>query len=149
MPGILDLLRPDNILLHQPHGSKKRVLEALSEALAAGGAGDARALLELLGARERLGSTALGAGCAVPHCRVPDGARSAAALLTLRDGIDFGAADDRAVDVFFALAVPAAAAEAHLGYMAELARLLAAPDAVRRLRDGRDPAGLLRALAPH
>ena len=149
MPGILDLLRPDNILLHQPHGSKKRVLEALSEALAAGGAGDARALLELLGARERLGSTALGGGLAIPHCRVPGGARSAAALLTLRDGVEFGADDERAVDVFVALAVPEDASEAHLGYMAELARLLDAPDAVRQLRGARDPAALLRSLAPN
>ena len=149
MPGILELLRPDHVLLHQPLGSKKRVLEVLSAALAAGGAGEARALLELLGARERLGSTALGGGLAIPHCRVPGGARSAAALLTLRDGVEFGADDERAVDVFVALAVPEDASEAHLGYMAELARLLDAPDTVRQLRGARDPAALLRALAPN
>ena len=147
MQGILELLRPESLLLQHSIGSKRRVLEALSAALADDMAMDAKALLDLLTARERLGSTALGGGCAIPHCRIPGGSRSAAAVLTLESGIDFDAPDGGPVDVFLALAVPAETGDVHLRYLKELATLLSDSGTVRLLRGSRAPAALLHALS--
>ena len=147
MPGLLELLRPESLLLQRHIGSKRRVLETLSALLARDMDAGTKTLLDLLTERERLGSTALGAGCAIPHCRIPGGARSAAAILTLQEQVDFDAPDGAGVDVFLALAVPAETNADHLQLLKELATLLDDPGMVRRLRDSRDPHGLLDALA--
>ena len=148
MRGILDLLRPDSLLLQQKISSKKRALEVLSEALAAGLATTrAHTLLDLLIVRERLGSTGLGRGVAIPHCRVPDGTRSSAAILTLAEGVDFGAIDGLPVDVFVALAVPSETEDVHLQYLKELAEILDSPEHLRALRTCHKPEPLLAALA--
>ena len=148
MQGILELLRPDNLLLQQQISSKKRALEILSTALAAGlEATDSRKLLDLLTARERLGSTGLGQGVAIPHCRVPDVMQSSAAILTLTKGVDFGAVDGLPVDVFVALAVPNEAEDIHLQYLKELAEILDSPERLKTLRTCRKPESLLAALS--
>ena len=148
MQGILELLRPDSFLLQQPIASKKRALEVLSEALAAGlPATRAHALLDLLIARERLGSTGLGQGVAIPHCRVPDATGSSAAILTLTKGVDFGAVDGLPVDVFVALAVPSEAEDIHLQYLKSLAEILDSPEHLKALRTCRKPEPLLAALS--
>lgn len=148
MQGILELLRPDGLLLQQRIGSKKRALEVLSEALATGlAAVNARTLLDLLTARERLGSTGLGGGVAIPHCRIPGGTQSSAAILTLAGGVDFGAVDGRPVDVFVALAVPDEAEDRHLRYLKELAEILDSPVHLEALRASSEPDSLLAALA--
>ena len=148
MQGILDLLRADSLLLQQQIGSKKRALEVLSSALAEGlETTDSRTMLDLLTARERLGSTGLGGGVAIPHCRIPEGAQSSAAVLTLTRGVDFDAIDGQPVDVFVALAVPNEAEDVHLQYLKELAEILDAPDHLNALRTCRKPELLLAALA--
>ena len=148
MRGILDLLRPDSLLLQQQIGSKKRALEVLSEALAGGlETTGSRTLLDLLTARERLGSTGLGGGVAIPHCRIPDGTHSSAAILTLTKGVDFDAVDGQPVDVFVALAVPSEAEDIHLQYLKELAEILDSPEHLKTLRTSREAKPLLAALA--
>ncbi len=148
MRGILDLLRPDSLLLQQQIGSKKRALEILSAALTEGlGTVDSRALLDLLTARERLGSTGLGGGVAIPHCRVPDEMHSSAAILTLTRGVDFDAVDGEPVDVFVALAVPSEAEDIHLQYLKELAEILDSPEHLKTLRTSRQAKPLLAALS--
>lgn len=148
MRGILDLLRPDSLLLQQQIGSKKRVLEILSTALGKGlETTGSRALLDLLIARERLGSTGLGGGVAIPHCRVPDETRSSAAILTLAKGVDFDAVDGGPVDVFVALAVPSEAEDIHLQYLKELAEILDSPEHLKTLRTSREAKPLLAALS--
>lgn len=148
MRGILDLLRPDSLLLQQQIGSKKRVLEILSTALAEGlETVGSRALLDLLIARERLGSTGLGGGVAIPHCRVSDETHSSAAILTLTKGVDFDAVDGEPVDVFVALAVPSEAEDIHLQYLKELAEILDSPEHLNTLRTSRQAKPLLAALS--
>ncbi|MDE0153206.1 MAG: PTS sugar transporter subunit IIA [Gammaproteobacteria bacterium] len=148
MRGILDLLRPDSLLLLQQIGSKKRALEVLSTALAGGlETTGSRTLLDLLTARERLGSTGLGGGVAIPHCRIPDGTHSSAAILTLTKGVDFDAVDGQPVDVFVALAVPSEAEDIHLQYLKELAEILDSPEHLKTLRASRQPEPLLAALS--
>ena len=149
MHGIVELLRPESLLLQQHIKSKKRALEVLSTALAESHSSiDARVLLDLLTTRERLGSTGLGQGIAIPHCRVPKATCSSAAILTLVDGVDFGAVDGAPVDVFVALAVPEEAEDVHLQYLKELAEILDTPAQLKALRTCRTPEPLLAAFAP-
>ena len=89
--------------------------------------------------RERLGSTAIGDACAIPHVRLAALRETVLAVARSEKGIDFGAADGRPVRLFFGLAVPAGAAGPHLKVLSAIARwlrdplrrddLLAAPDA--------------------
>lgn len=148
MQGVVQLLRPGSLLLQQQVQSKKRTLEILSNALAAQLAPiDSDLLLELLTDREQLGSTAMGDGVAIPHCRIAAPAHSAAAVLTLAQGVPFDAPDGAPVDVFLALAVPQEAHEQHLRYLAELAAFLQQPENLQLLRGSRDPEALRAALA--
>jgi PTS system nitrogen regulatory IIA component len=87
-----------------------------------------------LAARERLGSTGLGEGIAIPHCRLDECKKIVGALLHLARPISFDAIDGRPVDVLFALVVPSSAHDAHLKVLAELARVFADEGNRDRLR---------------
>lgn len=80
-------------------------------------------LLQQLLAREKLGSTALGQGVAIPHCRTSNCDQPIGCVVTLSEAIEFNAPDDQPVDIVFFLVVPSAASEAHLQLLARLARL--------------------------
>ncbi len=148
MQGIVTLLRPGSLLLLRNIQSKKRALEVLGNALSESlEAIDSDLLLELLTDREQLGSTAMGGGVAIPHCRISVTTGSAAAILTLTQGVPFDAPDGAPVDVFIALAVPQEAHEQHLQYLAELAAFLQAPENLQMLRASRNPEQLMAALA--
>ncbi len=115
--------------------SKKAALEEASELLAAHYSGiDARLLLEGLLSRERLGSTGLGEGVAIPHCRFKTCPAPMAAFLKIRDAIDFDAPDDQRVDLLFVLAVPAHEQRIHLELLGALARTFDDPGALAALR---------------
>lgn len=107
--------------------SKKAVLEAACECLALRHpAISARRLLEGLLNRERLGSTGLGEGVAIPHCRFADCASPVACLLRTRTAVEFAAPDDVGVDLLFVLAVPPREEDTHLEILAVLARVFGA-----------------------
>ena len=122
-----------NILTQQltqcgiPGGSKKRVLENLSTFVTEqlGGDGDqAESLFHNLVARERLGSTGIGEGVAIPHCRVAGFNRIHGCLIKLEQAIDFGSLDDQPVDLIFALIVPEEQNEEHLATLARVAAIM-------------------------
>ena len=121
--------------------SKKRALEYLSELLLVdaddpleAGAERVRAIFEGLTVRERLGSTGLGRGVALPHTRSADIDRPRAALIRLDAPIDFDAADRRPVDLLFALLVPEHSNDAHLRILARLAEMFRDAALCERLR---------------
>jgi len=127
--------------------SKKRLLETLAELLAS----DQPRLLpevvfERLLERERLGSTGLGHGIALPHARVKDLTESIGAFVQTTRGVDYDAADGEPVDLAFALLVPEAANEEHLQLLAHLASLFSDPAVRARLREADSSAALLRVL---
>ena len=93
-----------------------------------------RSLLQGLLNRERLGSTGLGEGVAIPHCRHPDCRRPVGTLITLAEGIDFGALDGEPVDVLFCLVVPEEQNRTHLDALAMLTRIFSEPDNLASLR---------------
>jgi nitrogen PTS system EIIA component len=101
--------------------------------------GSALALGRALAEREALGSTALGNGIAIPHCRMKGLEEPLLALAVHPQGVDFGAADGQPVRVFAVLLTPDAQPSAHLRLLAEVAR---------RLRDERRVRALLAATSP-
>lgn len=127
--------------------SKKRLLETLAELLA----GDhprlqPEAVFERLLERERLGSTGLGHGIALPHARVKDVGEVLGAFVQTVRGVDYDAADGEPVDLAFALLVPEAANEEHLRLLAHLASLFSDPSVRTRLRESGSRDEILRIL---
>ena len=107
--------------------SKKRLFERASEAIAEAFDLPSGAIYRELLGREKLGSTAIGEGVAIPHCRVDLCTEAVGCLLTLADPIDFSALDDRPVDIVFILLVPREATQAHLDLLSNLATLFSNP----------------------
>lgn len=115
--------------------SRKRALEAAADLLADNYPElSARKLFDELMARERLGSTGLGEGVAVPHCRIPCD-QVLGAFLHLGEAVDYDAMDDENVDLLFVLIVPPEETTAHLELLANLARVFNDPENRRRLRE--------------
>lgn len=137
---ISQLVHPARIACRESCTSKKRSLEMLARLLA-----DATPDLtegeifdSLLG-RERLGSTGLGHGVALPHGRLQGISQPLGALLTLTEGIDYDAIDSQPVDVLFALLVPAESTDEHLQILAQLAERFSDPAFCEKLRAATDP----------
>jgi len=134
-----ELLHPARIACRQDSSSKKRSLEMLSILLASAVPNYTEAeIFDSLVGRERLGSTGLGNGVALPHGRLRGLKQPIAALVTLKQGIDFDAIDRQSVDLFYALLVPEESTEEHLKILARLAGLFSDPEFCSRLRSCRD-----------
>ena len=134
MLDIRTILTPECTRAHVDAQSRKRVLEIAAEIIAARHEGlSARVLFDELMSRERLGSTGLGEGVAVPHCRIAC-PRMLSAFIRLDQPVDYDAIDDRPVDMLFVLVVPTGETAAHLDVLAALARLFSEEDNRRRLR---------------
>ncbi|MEM0955321.1 MAG: PTS sugar transporter subunit IIA [Pseudomonadota bacterium] len=105
--------------------SKKRAIEHACRLICQHAVGlEEGELFSNLLAREKLGSTALGDGIAIPHCRIGGCEQPLVALMTLSEPVDFDAADRQLVDILFFLIVPEEAAQEHLDVLAGLAGLL-------------------------
>ncbi len=115
--------------------SRKRAIEAAADMLAdVHPELSARKVFDELMARERLGSTGLGEGVAIPHCRIPCD-RVLGAFLHLAEAVDYDAADGEKVDLLFVLVVPPEETTAHLELLASLARVFNDPENRYRLRN--------------
>jgi PTS system nitrogen regulatory IIA component len=127
--------------------SKKRLLEVLAELLASDVPGlTPDTVFEQLLERERLGSTGLGHGIALPHARMKDVNEALGAFVQLRDGVDFDAIDDRPVDLAFAMLVPDSASEVHLQLLSKLAAMFDNRGLREQLREAGDRQGILKLL---
>ena len=127
--------------------SKKRLLEVLGEYLATGlPALTPQVVFDRLLERERLGSTGLGHGIALPHARMPRITKAIGAFVQLETGVDFDAIDGEPVDLAFALLVPEAATEEHLQLLAKLATLFSSEELRESLRKAADPGQILEQI---
>ena len=137
------ILTPERTLCRANASDKQQVLEScarfLSESVPAL---DADALLQSLLARERLGSTGLGNGIAIPHCRLKNIDHVVGALITLAKPVEFEAVDDKLVDIIFVLLAPAAAMQQHLNALAALAELFNRSEFRDQLRNAETSAQL-------
>lgn len=121
---IRELLSQPRVLLDLQATDKKQLFELLGQILCAGAAlPTAQQAAQALLARERLGSTGVGAGVALPHGRVKGLERPVGAFCTLRSALDYDAIDRKPVNMVFALLVPEHATDEHLKILAELAGL--------------------------
>lgn len=139
MNQIASLLPPDNVVADLDASSKKRVFEQVG-ILFENQQGIARSTVyDALFAREKLGSTGLGQGIAIPHGRIKGLKTPVGAFVRLQTAVQFDAPDGKPVGLIFVLLVPEAANEHHLQLLSELAQifsdrefreqLAAAPDA--------------------
>ena len=140
------LITPERCLCQHQGASKKRLFETTAAFLAESQPGlEATEVYNNLLARERLGSTALGEGIAIPHCRISKCSEPLGVLITLSDGIDFDAPDSADVDILFILLVPEEAQQEHLNILAGLAQLLSNDEFCRALRESSGAEDLYRA----
>lgn len=132
---IATILQPERIYCDLEISSKKRLLESAAGALAqAHTALESAALFDILVQRERLGSTGLGRGVAIPHGRCPDIDHAIGAFLQLHEAVDFDAPDHQGVDLIFTLLVPESCTQEHLRILASLAELFSDQALTARLR---------------
>lgn len=122
---IQSLLNLNRTVCRVDASSKKRALEILAQTIAHDIPGmNADDLLRRFIARERLGSTGVGHGIAIPHCRTESCQTAVGALITLTEPVDFDAIDSEPVDILFAMLVPEEAHDEHLRNLAALASAL-------------------------
>lgn len=149
---IATLLPPSNIVLDVDVTSKKRLFEQAG-LLFENNQGVARSLVfESLFARERLGSTGLGQGVAIPHGRIKGLKEAVGAFVRLAPPVPFDAPDGKPVNLVFVLLVPEHATEQHLQILSELAQLFSDRDLRERLATDTDPSSLhqnIIAWQPH
>ena len=143
-----ELLSPERVRCHERVASKKRALERAAELLSPAVPGMTRVeIFDALNARERLGSTGLGHGMALPHGRVAGVKSPTAACLTLDQPIDYDAPDRQRVDILFALLVPRACNDEHLRILSSLAEMFNDETLRNALREQTAPQALIDCLA--
>lgn len=145
---ISDLLSPERICCNVHSSSKKRLLELISIELARNSDQlSQREIFESLCARERLGSTGLGKGVAIPHGRVKGTQHVEASFFRLSKPLAFDASDGEPVDLLFALAVPEDCGQDHLKLLAHIAELFSDPELLEELRTAKNSGQLLQLLS--
>lgn len=136
---ILDFLKPGAITTELTATTKKGVLEELVGLLAKDGiVKDPKSTLEVLLEREKLGSTGIGQGIAIPHAKTDQATEVVAAFGLSRRGVQFDSLDGDPVYIFFLLVAPPDAAAMHLKALARISRLLKDKFFRQSLRDVKD-----------
>ena len=123
MTSLDDILPVSHIILDAEISSKKRLFECVAQLLAEQSGLPQAEVFDCLVARERLGSTALGQGVAMPHGRHASVPAATGAFVRLKTPIEFGAPDNKPVSLVFVLLVPEAATSEHLELLGHLAGL--------------------------
>jgi len=147
MNRLAAILPASNVLVNVDASSKKRVFEHAGllfenqHALARG------VVTDNLFARERLGSTGLGHGVAIPHGRIKGLKNPLAAVLRVQQPIPFDAPDDEPVGLLIVLLVPEAATQRHLEILSEIAEMLSDRDLRERLKSEPEAAGVHKLIA--
>jgi PTS system nitrogen regulatory IIA component len=142
-----DLVAPNAIIPALKVNGKKQALQEISAKAAELTGLSERAILEILMQREKLGSTAIGNGVAIPHGKLAKLNRVFGLFARLERPVDFEALDGQPVDLIFLILAPEGAGADHLKALARVARLLRDPDVARKLRDSRDAEALYAVLA--
>lgn len=144
--SLKDLLNPDAILPSLKVTSKKAALQEISEKAALVSGIPAREIFDALLQRERLGSTGVGNGIAIPHGKLAKAGRIFGVFARLERPIDYEALDGAPVDLIFLLIAPETAGADHLKALARTARIFRDPATTAKLRATRDSAALYTML---
>jgi PTS system nitrogen regulatory IIA component len=122
--GCADLITSDCVLANLKASNKKQVLQELARKAAKLTGQDEGAIFETLSERERLGTTGIGHGIAIPHGKLPGLDRVYGVFAKLERPVDFDAIDDQPVDLIFLLLAPANCGADHLKALAKVSRML-------------------------
>lgn len=147
MSLIQEILSADNIVLDVEVASKKRLLEEIAQLACQRCALDKEEVFDCLFAREKLGSTGLGHGVAIPHGRLGGMvSETVAVFLRLKEPVDFDSPDDKPVQLVFALLVPENATGKHLEVLSALADIFSSKTAREGLLMANDKETVLNIL---
>jgi PTS system nitrogen regulatory IIA component len=142
-----DLVAPNAVLPALKVNNKKQALQELAARAAMLSGQNERQIFEILSQREKLGSTAIGNGIAIPHGKMANLSRLFGLFARLDRPIDFEALDGQPVDLIFLLLAPEGAGADHLKALARVARLLRDPAVTHTLRASKDAESLYAVLA--
>ncbi|MGL5392246.1 MAG: PTS IIA-like nitrogen regulatory protein PtsN [Shewanella sp.] len=143
---LCSILRPECTTCATP-GSKKKVLELIGDLVAAQYPTlSSQEIFESLVAREKMGSTGIGNGIAIPHGRLTDITQPIAILVKCEEPIAFDAIDKQPVDILFALLVPADQCQQHLSTLSCMAEKLSDKQILKQLRKTHDEAELYQVI---
>lgn len=143
---IADILTPDAVVPALRATSKKQALQDLARRAEALTGIDERAIFDVLMERERLGTTGVGNGIAIPHGKLPNIQRLRGLFARLEKPIDFQSIDDQPVDLIFLLLAPETAGADHLKALARVSRLLRDKTTCEKLRGTTDAEALYALL---
>jgi len=141
-----DLLTPDSIISPLKANGKKQALQDIAQRAAAITGLSEREIFETLLQRERLGSTGIGDGIAIPHGRSARLDRLRGLFVRLEKPIDFDALDGQPVDILFVLLAPEGAGADHLKALARVARVLRDRSTLERIRRAHDASAVFAIL---
>ena len=141
-----DLIAQNAVIASLKASSKKQVIQEMSEKAAEITGLPARTIFEQLLQRERLGSTGIGHGIAIPHSRVPGIDKIIGIFARLDRPIEFDAVDDEPVDLVFMLLAPEGEGADHLKALARIARVLRDTSNTGKIRASRDAAAIYGVL---
>ena len=137
-----DLIDVSAVMPSLRANSKKQLLQLLAEKAAAITGLPEREVFDTVLQRERLGSTGVGNGIAIPHGKLPGVSRITGVFARLEQPIDFEAIDDQPVDLVFLLLAPESAGADHLKALSRIARVLRDADTVAKIRGTKDAAAI-------
>lgn len=139
MQTLTQILSPGRTICRAPGGSKKRLFETIARIISEDQLSlpYAEVFTQLI-AREKLGSTGLGQGIAIPHCRIPNCSQPLGTLLSVDEPVDFDAPDNQPVDLLFVLLVPQEAHQEHLDILSHVAGLFSQAEFCQALRAAGD-----------
>jgi nitrogen PTS system EIIA component len=143
---IADLLSPDAVVSHLKATSKKQILQEMAHKASLITRLPDRRIFEILSEREKLGSTGMGQGIAIPHGRLAGIEKMTGVFAQLDQPVDFDAMDDQPVDLVFLLLAPEGAGADHLKALARVSRLLRNQSICEKLRAASQPAALYALL---
>lgn len=145
---LIEILSAERVASIPSISSKKKALEELSSLLCTGiPTLDSHDVFAGLTGREKLGSTGLGRGVAIPHARIATLDHGVGAFMRLKSPVNYDAHDGNPVDLFFGLLVPQSMTDGHLQHLAAIAEMFSDATFCAGLRSAADPAALFELLS--
>ena len=144
---LTDLLTPQGVVAHLKAGNKKQALQELAHAASKVTGLEERTVFDALLERERLGTTGVGLGIAIPHAKMPELKRLYGLFARLDHPVDFDSIDEQPVDLIFVLLAPESAGADHLKALARISRLLRNQAIVEKLRGAESAEAIFALLA--
>lgn len=143
---LTDLIGPADVIVQLRASCKKNLLSELAEAASRKTGVSTRKIFETLLDRERLGSTSIGNGIAIPHGKLPEMEGITGLIAVLHDPIEFESIDNKPIDIVFLLLANDEAGAEHLKVLARVARVLREPSLAQQLREAQTSEALYALL---